>query len=106
MKKKLSILIPYKKKFVIINKKANEIVGFAGEFDFDKYSDSISLTYLYLINNKNDFFMIENNSHEKFYEQLQDKIKNEKLELYNLNLGKSYFFIKSNQEIPLAQKVF
>ena len=106
MKKKLSILIPYKKKFVIINKKANEIVGFAGEFDFDKYSDSISLTYLYLINNKNDFFMIENNSHEKFYEQLQYKIKNEKLELYNLNLGKSYFFIKSNQEIPLAQKVF
>lgn len=106
MKKKLSILIPYKKKFVIINKKANEIVGFAGEFDFDKYSDSISLTYLYLINNKNDFFMIENNTHEKFYEQLQYNIKNEKLELYNLNLGKSYFFIKSNQEIPLAQKVF
>ena len=94
------------KKFVIINKKANEITGFAGEFDFDKYSDSISLTYLYLINNKNDFFMIENNSHEKFHEQLQYNIKNEKLELYNLNLGKSYFFIKSNQEIPLAQKVF
>ena len=106
MKKKLSILIPYKKKFVIINKNANEIVGFAGEFDFDKYSDSISLTYLYLINIKNDFFMIENNTHEKFYEQLQYNIKNEKLELYNLNLGKSYFFIKSNQEIPLAQKVF
>ena len=94
------------KKFVIINKKANKITGFAGEFDFDKYSDSISLTYLYLINNKNDFFMIENNSHEKFYEQLQYNIKNEKLELYNLNLEKSYFFIKSNQEIPLAQKVF
>ena len=50
--------------------------------------------------------MIENNTHEKFYEQLQYNIKNEKLELYNLNLGKSYFFIKSNQEIPLAQKVF
>ena len=74
------------KKFVIINKKANKITGFAGEFDFDKYSDSISLTYLYLINNKNDFFMIENNSHEKFHEQLQYNIKNEKLELYNLNL--------------------
>lgn len=106
MKKKIIYFDSIQKKFVIINKKANKITGFAGEFDFDKYSDSISLTYLYLINNKNDFFMIENNSHEKFYEQLQYNIKNEKLELYNLNLGKSYFFIKSNQEIPLAQKVF
>lgn len=93
------------KKFVIINKKANEIVGFAGEFDFDKYSDSISLTYLYLINNKNDFFMIENNSHEKFHEQLQYNIKNEKLELYNKS-WKIIFFYKIKSRDSFGTKSF
>ena len=37
------------KKFVIINKKANEIVGFAGEFDFDKYS-VLALSFVTVIN--------------------------------------------------------
>ena len=55
-----------------------------------------------------DFKKFDVTKKQEYQEKIRAKynIKNEKLELYNLNLGKSYFFIKSNQEIPLAQKVF